>query len=144
MDRNEITQLIRSEIAKAGVASRFQLSPVNTHTHTGRGSDAPNIPGTSVTAFQQIPTDGSSVLGPNSLNTQNFSYLGQLNSTPVLTVPLVEISGFGVGVHSAFNGGTAPEGTMVLFTNGDSLSFLCIKSEQSSTGWYGVNLVTVG
>ena len=138
MTPEEVRRIVRQEMQQAGAANRFQLSPNNRHIHNGQ--DAPTLPGTSIDAFQQIPTTPDSVLGINNLGRQTYFYLGQLGVTPVLTLPLAAINGFGVGVNSAFNGGDAPEGTMILFTNGDTLSYLCIKSDASSTGWYKVLL----
>lgn len=144
MDENRVRQIIAEEIAKAASSGRFSLTSIPRHTHNG--ADSPIIPGTSVSSLLPVPGNPGNVLGLDTLDTQTFSYLGELNKTPILMLPLGIIQGFGVGTHSAFNGGTAPEGTMVLFTNGPTLSFLCIKvsTDVTASGWLGVNLQSVG
>lgn len=141
MTPEQIKSLIQSEIQRMGAAGRFQLASVPRHIHNG--ADAPKIPGTSVTSLLTVPSGPGDVLG-NTLDTQSFSYLGKIGQTPVLALPLGVIYGYGAGVHSAFNGGDAPDGTMLLFTNGDAASYLVIKSSGSSSGWFGINLTTVG
>lgn len=144
MDENTIRQIVRDEIAKAAQQAQYTVTRVPVHTHNN--TDAPNIPSSNVTGFQSLPAqpnqspsggvisllmlDGQTVNGiPNTPSSSN--------PPAVYTYPVPFIWGYGVGTHSAFNGGTAPEGTLIAFHNGDGINQLWIMMESK---WRGVNL----
>lgn len=123
------------------LGTQYNVGKVPTHMHNG--VDSLKIPATSVEQFQLLPaTDGGvanpTVLG-NQVITQGSTERGYGNLAtvsqavfPVFPIPI--IYGNGVGVDSQFNGGDAPDGTVVFFDNGLTLSGLYIKT---SNGWYG-------
>lgn len=122
-------------------AAQFGVPKVAVHIHNG--VDSPMIPGSNIVEVKPLNGIPEGVLNAANLNSQTYTFLGNINYPVVPAFPLVEIQGYGVGVHSAFEGGDAPLGTMVLFTNGNTLSKLCIRSDASTTGWFGATLSTI-
>lgn len=139
MDENKIREIVRDEIARNKQQSQYAVNRVPVHTHNG--IDSPNLSPTSTQGFVPLPSNGTPVgsegvlglLGAQTVNgppNTNASF----NPPTVVVYPIPTIYGFGVGVNSAFNGGEAPQGTVLMFDNNGSatLSFLFIKT---ADGW---------
>lgn len=147
MVRNEARQI--AEQVYNDLGTRYNVATVPTHSHNG--VDSVQIAPSGVLGFMAVPTQpnatgatggvlsainlgGQQVTqGPNDSNYTTQNTVPQPNIT-VFPVPI--IYGNGVGVDSAFNGGAAPNGTMIFFENGLTLSALWIKTEN---GWYGIS-----
>ncbi len=146
MNEQEIRKIIQEEIKKAAQTAQYGVTRVPVHTHNN--IDSPNLPPHSVTGFQNLPANqtpaasagvlgvlaGQSVSGPPSdpLVISPSTIPTLLPQISVFPIPI--IYGYGVGVHSAFNGGEAPNGTVLFFSNGLTLSGLWVKTPD---GWYG-------
>lgn len=123
------------------LGTQYNVGKVPTHMHNG--VDSLKIPPTSVEVFQVLPGTTGGVVAPGTLGNQvvtqgptergygNFATVSQA-VFPVYPIPI--IYGNGVGVDSLFNYGDAPDGTMIFFDNGLTLSGLYIKT---ANGWYG-------
>ncbi len=155
MDEARIRQLIREELDK-----REGSGPaVKPHLHDGTSNLLIDL---QTLGMYPVPQSGDKVQfgyltnqnGVNSVNTQGLAYgfgspkilapsdashLQQyVINSKVLINPIPIVVGNGVGTQSAFNGGAAPDGTMVAFITGSTTtSFLYIRFDGA---WYGVNL----
>lgn len=126
-------------------ATKYGVASVPLHRHNG--ADAPTIGDESITNFGPLPsTEGGVanllVLGGQLFNNEVDIATGRSlngNGSPpkvfVMTVPVVY--GYGVGSGSAFNGGDAPEGTVLLFSNGDGINQILWRA---GTTWRGINV----
>lgn len=137
MDEAKIKTLVQQEIQAYMNNKQFNYSKIPNHEHNG--IDGIKIPISSIK--DSVPINGSNggVFDPSVLDTQtvNREYFSRTsNPNTVFTLPINIIYGFGVGVHSQFNGGTAEEGTMVAFSNG-ALSTLWVMLDGT---WRGVSL----
>lgn len=73
---------------------------------------------------------------PQMLAGGDSSHVSQfVNDTNIAMYPIPVVVGNGVGAQSAFEGGWAPEGTLVFFLNG-SISYLYIRVDGM---WRGIN-----
>lgn len=139
MDENKIRQIVKEEIKLAAQQAQYTVTRVPVHSHNS--IDSPTLNPTSVQGFTPLPSNetptasagvlgllaGQTVGGPPNTN-------ASFNPPSVVVYPIPIIYGYGVGVHSAFNGGEAPQGTVLFFDNNGvkSLSFLYIKT---LNGW---------
>lgn len=135
MDEQKINQLIQQGIETYMRNKQFNYSKIQNHEHNG--SDTPKIPISSIN--ESIPITGTvgGVFDSVILDTQkvNNEYTtDKKNPSTVYELPVNVIYGYGVGVHSGFNGGDALPGTMVFFDNSTN-SRLWIKTVN---GWYGI------
>lgn len=142
----EINQMIDKAIDKNSDSGSPFVAP-----HEHNGNDGFNINPLNLIGFTPIPisrqqyTDdggatyslgyGANLEGGDSAAGGHPSQY--ITNPSIATFPIPVIQGNGVGVQSAFNGGWAPEGSMILFANGSLLSFLYIRSGGT---WYGINL----
>jgi len=135
MDENTIRQIVRDEIAKNKQQSQYSVNRVPVHAHNG--IDSPNLDPHSVNGFVGLPSNSTpaasagvlGLLGQQTVNgppDTNASF----NPPTVVVYPIPIIYGFGVGDQSAFNGGEAPQGTVLFFDNNgvNLLSYLYIKT----------------
>jgi len=131
MDEAKIRKIIKEEIQK-----EIQKE-IRNHKHTGL--DSLKIPIGSIETAGPLNGGTTGVLSPDVLGNQkvNNEYTtDKKNPNTINTIPLNIIYGFGVGTESAFNAGDAPNGTILFFENGLTLSGLWIKTEN---GWYGIS-----
>lgn len=120
------------------------------HSHDGGDGlqvDIVNVIGISSVASNNIkylnPTTGRSEISfLGNLTPGNSSHAPQTFDNTDVTfltrVPIIQ--GNGVGVQSSFNGGYAPNGTLMFFANGTLLNGLYVRANDQ---WYGVNLPNV-
>jgi hypothetical protein len=137
MDEARIKTLIDQGIQTYMNNKQFNLSKVPNHEHNG--TDTVKVPVSSIK--EAIPITGSAggvfnsaILGDQTINRLYNSNTS--NPSFVYSLPSNIIYGFGVGVDSAFNGGLAEEGTMIVFSNG-ALSTLWFMLDGT---WRGVSL----
>lgn len=155
MDENKIRQIVRDEINK----SQSGLPYVPPHLHDGSSNLLINqqtlgfIPvpqHLNKTTFNytaesngvRINNLEDPVYGfgsPNILEPADATHVAQYVTNPFVFInPIPVVVGNGVGNQSAFNGGSAPDGTIVAFLTGSTTtSFLYVRFSGS---WYGVNL----
>lgn len=123
-------------------------SKLSTHYHTGK--DSKQISSSNIVGFQSLPTSYQQYLNPSTglleygfLAPQNLGIsspnaLSQsMSNNPLALYPIVCINGFGVGIYSAFNGGAAPDGTIIGFSNAGTTGQLWLRIEGV---WRGVAL----
>ena len=138
MDEAKIRKIFQEEIQKYMVQKQYSISRIPSHEHNG--TDTIKIPLSSIKESAQIPATGGSVFDPTILAGQyinNEPTSGLPTYKTITVVPQTIIQGFGVGVASAFNGGNAPDGTMVVFANSTSFAQLYIMVNGT---WRGVAL----
>lgn len=125
--RDIATQVYKEMAAKYGVAE------VPYHEHNG--VDSAKIPPSSLTSY--IPIDVSTVGTVFKYATSIGQGIFAAGITPGI-LPLVVISGGGVPPADEFQGGEADDGTIVVFTNVDTLAVeLWVKV---GSFWRGVDL----
>lgn len=141
MTPDQVRQIVQEEIKKAAQQAQYTVTRVPVHSHNS--IDSPTLNPTAVQGFTPLPSNttptasagvlgllaGQTVGGPPNTN-------ASFNPPSVVVYPIPIIYGYGVGVHSAFNGGEAPQGTVLFFENGLTLSKLFIKT---ANGWYGIS-----
>lgn len=148
--QNEARKIAEEVYATKG--TQYNVANVPAHSHNGVDSNhlslssidgvltlgaQPNILGEDGAMFcnlnlgNQVVTQGNTERG--------FGVFGTVSQASFYTLPIPVIYGNGVGVDSAFNGGDAPDGTMVFFSNGLTLSGLWIKTQGvGNEGWYRI------
>lgn len=132
MTPEQMMQMIQDLTARVESLEADSLS--NLHTHNGADSqkikiaDAAdvNVPGNLGVGLGA--RDSVGVSGPQTFDGGLVSY------------PIPIIVGYGVGGASAFAGGSAPNGTMLLFANGLTLSGLQIMFDGS---WYKISIDSI-
>jgi len=143
----EIRRMIQEEMDHGYRSGDPQIAP---HSHNGNDNLRINIADVDgVIPVRQM--EG----GVNFLNqlTPTGSDTGVIRPAQYLANPEIAvigripvIQGNGPGVQGAFNGGDAPVGTMVAFSNGNVLSTLWVKVIEGPTGvgeWIGFNVDSV-
>lgn len=144
MDNEKLLALIRAEAQKIAEevyrnnASQFGVANTSFHTHN-------NIDSSIIPQFQLVSNGAAGVLSPSNtvgqqVNTNPATLVGKGNSA-IYTVPLPIIYGHGSGSASAFNGGDAPDGTLLFFNNGATISGLWVRS---AGNWFGIGQSTTG
>ncbi len=104
------------------------------HAHTG--FDSNKVSGYNLKEVLPIGDIGVGLDAKNARTAGN----GQTFGGGFGSLPIPIIRGFGVGGSSAFVGGDAPDGTMLLFTNGLTLSGLQIRSDGE---WYTIAIDSI-
>lgn len=149
LTEQQVREIVQDEMNRNYRSGSTQIPP---HIHDGSNSPVINL--LNLTGFSAIPTTAKKYLNPNNgLSEYGYGYVGQLEPgsathTPqylanpaVVQIPIPVVVGNGVGTQGAFNGGYAPDGTMVLFTTGaPTLSLLYIRFNGQ---WYGISVNTV-
>ena len=152
LTEQQIRQIVKDEMNK-NYSSGNPLVPPHTHN----GTDNLNINPVDLVGWTPLPISPIKYLNPAQNNNgtisqpaiQEFGFassqqleggsvLGSnqfITNTTIAQYPIPIVNGFGVGVTGAFNGGYAPEGTLVFFNNA-SLSCLYIRVDG---GWRGAN-----
>lgn len=142
----KIQELVKKEARAQATAvynelgTRYNVAKVPTHLHNG--IDSVPIPATSVLGFMNLPATSGGVANATTLGNQVMTQGDAVNgygnkATPnqavfsVYSIPI--IYGNGVGLDGAFNGGDAPDGTVIMFDNGLTFATLCVKT---GNGWY--------
>ncbi len=160
MNEEKIRQIAREEFAKL-MEQDYDSgdSTVKPHKHDGVSNTRidpaslgfPVIPqGNQKISYNYQSTSNGLVLSnsqevaygfgsPSILSPATSGHLQQYVQNPATAiVPIPIVVGNGVGIQSAFNGGAAPDGTMVAFLTGSTTtSALYIRWDGS---WYGVVL----
>lgn len=128
-------RVIATQVYKE-LGAQYAVPKVPVHIHNG--IDAPKIPGSSVQTFIAIPGTGDGVFSESSLQAQFVNTQDGIFPNPgnvyVPQVPI--IYGFGVGTNSAFNYGSAENGTMIIFNNLGTTQLWVMVDET----WRGVDL----
>lgn len=149
--KKDIQDIVKAEFAAnfdamyKKVATKYGVSDTPLHKHNG--IDSPHIPNASMNDFLTLPSNGNGVLAPANIGVPDGNNGQSVNNSeigipPTVIVPQVPIIyGHGSGVWSQFNGGDAPEGTMLFFNNGPTISGLWIKS---GGDWFGIGQTSTG
>lgn len=139
MDETKIRQIIREEVQKMASEQQYDVHRTGIHLHNG--TDSVQLPISSIVESIAINGKADGVFNPLTLGEQkvnNEFATGRKNAQTVYILPMNVIYGFGVGVQSAFNGGDAEPGTIVVFDNFNSVtpetSQLWVKTVN---GWLG-------
>lgn len=140
MTEQDIRTIVQDEIQKQNEVNQFDINLPPIHSHSLTDSSGGQIPISSIIESVSIPGIAGGVFNTSILNTQkvNNEYVTLLpNPQTVYTIPINIIYGFGGmgGTHSAFEGGTAENGTMIFFENTDFSSLWIY----TANGWRGVN-----
>jgi len=129
----KLLEIIQQEAKKAAQdvynqkGTQYNIPSVPTHSHNN--IDSPSLPATSINGFAPLPATVGGVVSPGTLGNQGvaqgainvgYGYLATGVQASFLAYPLTVIYGHGAGADSAFNGGDAPEGTVLFFNNGDN------------------------
>lgn len=147
MNEEQIRLIVQDELNK-----NFSSGSPDVPFHTHNGTDGQSIPSTNIDGFQTVPfATSQKFLNPNtgtfeygfasinSLEPGNTSgHMAQfvINQNASIN-PIPIVVGNGVGVQGAFNGGYAPDGTVVLFDSGAfTTTYLYVRSRGV---WYGFN-----
>lgn len=146
MNEQQVKDIATQVFKDLSTQAQFNVTPVPIHLHNQ--IDSPKIPPTSVTGFVALPANNpNGVVSPVTLDTQkvnNFDTTKGINQQPLYAYPLNIIYGYGVGVHSAFNGGDASEGSVICFSNAGTTAQLFIKVQTGNSPdtfiWRGVTL----
>lgn len=146
MSPDQIKELVQTEARRIALevysqkGTQYGNPQVPVHIHNG--IDSPIVSAADIGGFLPLPATPGGVVSPGQLGNQvvvqgnssrsygNFSTVSQA-VFPIYPIPL--IYGSGVGPDSAFDGGTAPLGTVLFFENGLTLSGLWVKTP---VGWY--------
>lgn len=133
------------------VEAQYKPPKVPDHHHNSVDSARVNL--ADVDNVYTLSGTGTGIISPATLQNQSISqgsFLAgygnlSLGATPnkivVTSSPIPTIYGHGGGADSQFNGGDAPDGTLIFFNNGVSISGLWIM--QSGT-WFGIGQATAG
>ena len=139
-----IQKEIQTEFAKLyhQYANKYGVASVPLHRHNG--SDSPIIGNASIFNFTALPATPGGVANEDVLDAQVINNPaqnadGNKNPNPaniyVMPIPII-YSSSGVGPGSAFEGGDAPQGTLVFFDGANAtLSGLWAKTQN---GWYRI------
>lgn len=153
MDEAKIRSIVQDEISKNYRNGDPQVAPHSHNGNDGLSVGISNLLG--VTPLRQMKGNFPVPDAQDSSGTGRFElgFLAQLTPADLtspaqyLANPEVEVltaipvvQGNGVGAQSSFNGGNAPNGTMVLFANGPTLSILYIRLNGE---WYAINVDSV-
>lgn len=150
MNADEVRQ-IAQEVAEQvyqTYGSRWGVNQTPAHYHTP--ADSNTIPPTSVDGFVPLPASTGGVVNASTLgnqivtqgnSTRGYGKFTTVSQATFPVYPLVIVNGNGVGVDSEFNGGDAPEGTLVFFNNGTTISGLWVRSDGQ---WFGVGQGSTG
>lgn len=126
MTPDQVRQIVKDEINK-----NYNSGDPSVPAHEHNGNDALTLnPITSVQGFTPIPVSNTKYLNtvdgtyeygfasPLELSVGNSSHASQslLNSN-IAQYPIPVIYGNGAGIQGSFNGGYAPDGTLVFFYN---------------------------
>lgn len=116
MNENDIRRIAQEVYTQNESRSRFNLTPINNHVHNG--IDSQRIP------FQNVGIPLNSATGLDVVSQNDNAPPPQKFNGPFTIYPIPIISH---GVTGGFNGGTAPEGMMLLEATADALtSFLWV------------------
>ena len=148
LTEQKVREIVQDEMRRNYMSGSPDVPP-----HSHNGTDNLNISTSDIEGFTPVPTtgrylnrvtgineNGVGVLGNSTLNGlvggDNTHISQYLLDARVMQYPVPVIVGNGVGTQGSFNGGYAPEGTLVFFANGSTLSGLYIRFDGE---WKGVN-----
>lgn len=154
MNEEQIRKIVRDEMEKNYRAGSPIVAP-----HSHNGTDNLNVDPINLIGFNPLPTGTAKYLNPDGTYTYGFAstqqlepadsshaeqYIGNVIGTngnqtgTIASYPIPLVIGNGVGNQGSFNGGYAPDGTMVAFITGSTTtSFLYIRWDGQ---WFGVQL----
>lgn len=127
-----------------------QFGVANVPAHTHNNIDSNNIPPTSVSGFYPLPGTNTGIVSPQTIGNQvvtqgsssrGFGHFATVSPASFVVYPQVIIFGNGGGTDSQFNGGDAPEGTMIFFINNTAIGGLWVRAAGQ---WWGIAQGTVG
>lgn len=140
----EVRQIVREEMQKNYMSGSPDVPP-----HSHNGTDGLNIEPTNIQGYSAQPSSTQMFLNdntglfelgfasPSQLEPGNTAgHMAQFIQNPTAIIaPIPVVVGNGVGVQGAFNGGYAPDGTVVLFETGThTTTHLYVRSRGV---WYG-------
>lgn len=133
MDEQKIKDIAIQVFKEQLGQSQYKVTSVPAHSHNQ--TDSPRIPPTSVTNFAALPAGETGVLSKNNISI-SFPPYGIIYPIPV-------IRAVGVGPFSAFNGGDAPLGSMIVFMGpaGNEL-WIMLEDLAGVPTWYGTGTLT--
>ena len=136
--QKEIETALEEFSSKLQKDQQYRLSKIQNHVHSG--TDAPKIPGSSITSYIAMTGTSNGVVSSSNLAGQSINAQGSILVPPIpgtiYVAQLPIIYGAGVGVASQFNGGFAQEGTMLFFNNGSTVNQLWVMADGT---WRGVD-----
>ncbi len=127
MNEETIRQIVRDEMRK-----NYMSGSPNVPPHSHNGTDGLNISPANIEGFTPLPTTGTYLNNLTGLYENGFASSKYVTASglvggdnthesqyildnSVYQYPIPVVVGNGVGNQGAFNGGYAPEGTLVLF-----------------------------
>lgn len=124
-------------------ATKYGVADTPLHIHNG--IDAPTIPNSNLRDFITLPASGNGVLSPTNLAGYTYTVSnggGNKQNPAQIKIPEIPIIyGAGGGGASGFLGGDAPEGAMIFFNNGKTISGLWVRS---GGNWFGIGQDSTG
>ena len=118
MNEDQIRQIVKDEMQKNYQSGNPQVPP---HAHDGVGNL--KISQSNIKEFLSLGNLSNGVIAKNSVTGTNFTQDFQGNPN-VYIVPLI----IG-GLHSSFNGGNAPDGTLLVDATGGAVHLnVCIQN----------------
>ncbi len=131
MKEADVRRIVKDEMAKNYKSGSPDVAP-----HSHNGNDGLQLVLNEIQGVSSVPANKTKYMSPitglpelgfaANLTGGDSSHDSQQYATPQITaiVPIPIIQGNGGGAQSAFNGGHATDGTVVLFANGNTLSTL--------------------
>lgn len=131
MNEDKVRQIVREEMDKNFMSG----SPVTTpHTHDGLNSL--RIPLGNIVGPQPIPSTPGGVLSTENIGPRTVLATPNGTTRNVVSIPLLTISGDLGGESVDFLGGTAPDGTLLLYKTSSGWQLWI----QLLDTWHGVDL----
>lgn len=153
MNEDQVKKIAKQVFDEQLAQTQYGFSSIPFHIHNQ--TDSPILPPTSVGGFVPLPANNpTGVVSPKVLNPSGPGTESQIvnhratthaqQPPAVYVFPVPIIYGYGVGGYSAFNGGDAPIGSLVCFSNAGTTAQLFIKVQTGESPdtfiWRGVTL----
>ncbi len=152
MDNKPLTEEQVRAIVREEMRANYMSGSPDIPPHEHNGTDNFNIQVNTLEGWTPIPVTSSQFLNQETVEYEfgfgspavlaggDGSHASQsLHNTKIYQYPIPIVQGNGVGTQSAFEGGYAPDGTLVFFDNA-TISHLYIRSNGV---WRGVNFDAV-
>ena len=131
MDEQQIRSIVQDELRR-----NYSSGSPDVPRHSHNGTDNIQIPPENLIGWSRIPFTQNGFGGslePSSVTKAAQSF--DNDKLAIYPIPII-YSGSGVG----FNGGDAPNGTMIIFTEGSAVTTTLYVRVDGS--WYGVNFTS--
>lgn len=146
LTEEEIRSIVKNEMQRNYQSGSPFVAP---QAYTG-GADGLQVNSSNVIGFNPISAATRKIANPDTQSSEygfasmlslipgDSTHAAQsLHNTSISMYPVIIVQGNGASVQGTFNGGWAPDGTLIFFDNGDSQSILYIRSNGI---WRGVSL----